>query len=137
MTRKLDFTRAEQDRRMSANGREPISKDYTEFPPKYSEKVGRSPRALSEQEWIDGQPNPRNPVIQRRYLLIIEKAFRRGEQPKIPEIIAEGLAKQIEAIRMNPEVRKAYQEASKRKQIGSLELAHRRQGRVQPTGGRR
>jgi hypothetical protein len=134
MTRKLDFTRAEQDRRMSANGRESISKDYSEFRPKYREKVGRGPRALSAQEWIDGQPNPRNPVIRRRYLQIIEQAFRRGEQPIIPRIIADRLAAQIEAIRMNPEVRKAYQEALKRKQGGSLELPrHQRHGRLQPT----
>jgi hypothetical protein len=138
MTRKMDFTRAEQDRRITTYGHEPIAKDYAEFPPKYSEKARRGPRPPSAQEWIDGQQNPRNPVVRLRYLLVIEQAFRRGEQPRIPRIITERLAPQIEAIRMNPEVRKAYHDAVNRKKGGSLELPRQQHpGRLQPSNRRR
>jgi hypothetical protein len=108
MAGKLDFERAQQEHRIAIKGHEPVSKDYVEFPSKYSNKVKGDIRPISTPEWIDGQPNPRNEAVQKKYLLHVEEAFRRGEQPNIPKNIAERLASQNDAIRMNPEVRKAY-----------------------------
>ena len=54
------------------------------------------PRSPCRDEWIDGQPNPLNPAVRLRFLTLVEQAFRRGEQPRLPIVIAKALAREIE-----------------------------------------
>jgi hypothetical protein len=116
MAGKLDFERAQHGLRIAVNGYEPIAKDYAEFPSKSKDISNASPPPTSNAKWINGQPNPRNIAVLNEYLLRFEEAIRRGEQPKVPKLIANRLARQIDAIRMNPEVRKAYHSALAAKQ---------------------
>ncbi|MGH6677568.1 MAG: hypothetical protein ACREDL_01180 [Bradyrhizobium sp.] len=112
MASKLDHERQAKRVRIAAHGSIPIAADYAEFPPKPRGKQPPRPRDESTLAFIDGKPNLRNPKVRWRYLSEIEIAYRRGEQgPRLPRRVLAALAAEIEAIRTNPEVVRAYHAA--------------------------
>ena len=113
---KFDHSKASKAANIATHGYEPIAKDYVEFP-SLSKQRSR-PRKLStaELEWRDGSPDPSNFAVRTRWLNLIEATLRRGETPTgVPKSIFYSLRSEIEAIRQNPEVRRAYRDAVNRK----------------------
>ncbi|MGH7071467.1 MAG: hypothetical protein ACREFO_15835 [Acetobacteraceae bacterium] len=111
MASTLNHERQAKRGRIAAHGTIPIAADYAEFPAKPRGVQPPRPRDESTLDFIDGEPNLRNPKVRQRYLSAIEISYRRGERHSMPPWVLEALAAEIEAIRTAPDVARAYHAA--------------------------
>ncbi len=114
MSGKFDWDRVQQSTRMATNGCEPIAKDYAEFG--WSKQERARSKAQSDKLGSDNRflcTGGRIGAL-HHWLRHIEQALRSGKQPVVPHQVASAFAREIDALRMKPEVRVAYWNAVKR-----------------------
>ena len=111
---KMNYEKAKKKERISKQGYEPVDKDCGDFGltiggPLSSARKGQSP------SWVDGRVNSKRLEVRKQWLGFIEAAYRRGQQPTgIPRTICDALAREIETLRLRPDIRLAYAAALKK-----------------------
>ena len=116
---KLDFEKAAKMAKIAKGGYLPIHTKYPEVPSPAAQPRPVPRPAITKPEWRN------RPQIQ--WLKHIEAEFRSGRTVSdVPAVVLRRLADQIEAIRQNPDVRKAYWDAVNQRNQSSDEVRGRK-----------